>query len=177
MLDLFAQGLRRSALTDPWPICARLTPRLAQKSASQSLPSQLNCYGLGCCSSLFGDLVARCRILSAALRLCVSALNSSHLTEWSEGGSAEPGVGNLKRSRRMDSGEAAGLDSRARVGGADWRGCGCGVNRRVRLRSDGSISHMTGVFADLLRQPQDRRKAGESSPFPSINQEELKKQL
>src|SRR5215469_6754375 len=46
LLDLFAQGLRRSALTDPWRICSRLTPRLAQKSASQPLSSQLHGYGL-----------------------------------------------------------------------------------------------------------------------------------
>ena len=46
LLDLFAQGLRRSALTDPWRICSRLTPRLAQKSASQPLPSQLHGCGL-----------------------------------------------------------------------------------------------------------------------------------
>ena len=45
LLDLFVQGLRRSALTDPWRICSRLTPRLAQKSASQPLPSQLQGYG------------------------------------------------------------------------------------------------------------------------------------
>jgi hypothetical protein len=46
LLDLFAQGLRRSALTDSSRICARLTPRLAQKSAAQSLLSQLNGDGL-----------------------------------------------------------------------------------------------------------------------------------
>ena len=47
LLDLFTQELRRSSLTDPRGICARLTPRLAQKSASQSLPSQLHRSGPG----------------------------------------------------------------------------------------------------------------------------------
>src|SRR5580765_1935713 len=43
----------------------------------------------GCCRSLFGDLVARCRIVSAALRLCVFALNSSSppLVFWAVPGS------------------------------------------------------------------------------------------
>ena len=62
-LDLFAQGLRRSALTDPGRICARLTPRLAQKSASQPLPSQLHSYGSGARSTLGGAAARR-----AALR-------------------------------------------------------------------------------------------------------------
>ena len=47
LLDLFAQGFRRSALTDHWRICSRLTPCRAQKSTSQSVPSQRNGHGLG----------------------------------------------------------------------------------------------------------------------------------
>src|SRR2546423_12973680 len=82
LLDLFAQGLRRSALTDPWRICARLPPRLAQKSASQSLPSQLNCYGLAASDGLDwhrlgsvawlekGFCVQWCLMVSNGVRLC-----------------------------------------------------------------------------------------------------------
>jgi hypothetical protein len=46
LLDLFAQQHRRSALTDFFRICARLTPRFAQKSASQPLSAQLHGHGL-----------------------------------------------------------------------------------------------------------------------------------
>jgi hypothetical protein len=46
-LDLLEQELRRSPLTDHWRICSRLTPRLAQESAAQEHPSQLNRSGLG----------------------------------------------------------------------------------------------------------------------------------
>jgi hypothetical protein len=49
--DLFAQELRRSALTDFSRICARFTPRFAQKSASQPRPSQLHGYGLRNCEA------------------------------------------------------------------------------------------------------------------------------
>jgi len=46
LLDLLAQILRRSLVTGLVPARASLTPRLAQASASQSLPSQLNRPGL-----------------------------------------------------------------------------------------------------------------------------------
>ncbi len=47
LLDLLAQILRRSLVTGLVPARASLTPRLAQASASQSLPSQLNRPGSG----------------------------------------------------------------------------------------------------------------------------------
>jgi len=47
LLDLLAQILRRSLVTGLVLARASFTPRLAQASASQSLPSQLNRYGLG----------------------------------------------------------------------------------------------------------------------------------
>ena len=45
LLDLFVQELRRSSVTDLVPICALLTPRLAQKSAAQPLRAVLHSYG------------------------------------------------------------------------------------------------------------------------------------
>jgi hypothetical protein len=42
LLDLLPQLLRRSLVTGLAPARASLTPRLAEASASQSLPSQLN---------------------------------------------------------------------------------------------------------------------------------------
>jgi hypothetical protein len=47
LLDLLPQILRPSLVTGLVPARASLTPRLAQASASQSLPSQLNRPGLG----------------------------------------------------------------------------------------------------------------------------------
>ncbi len=52
LLDLLAQILRRSVVTGLALARASLTPRLAQASASQSLPSQLNRYGLGMSSRI-----------------------------------------------------------------------------------------------------------------------------
>jgi len=46
LLDLLAQIHRRSLVTGPVPARASPTPRLAQASASQSLPSQLNRPGV-----------------------------------------------------------------------------------------------------------------------------------
>ena len=46
LLDLPAQELRRSPLTDHWRTCSWLTPRLAQESTAQALPSQRNRSGL-----------------------------------------------------------------------------------------------------------------------------------
>jgi hypothetical protein len=47
LLDLFAQTLCRSPLTDPLRICSRLTSRVAQKSAAHPLLSQLHGSGPG----------------------------------------------------------------------------------------------------------------------------------
>ncbi len=47
LLDLFAQGIRRSALTDHWRVCSRITSCLAQKSATQPHHSQLHGCGSG----------------------------------------------------------------------------------------------------------------------------------
>jgi hypothetical protein len=46
LLDLFAQNFVLQRLQIFCRICARFTPRFAQKSASQPLPSQLHGYGL-----------------------------------------------------------------------------------------------------------------------------------
>jgi len=47
LLDLLAQILRRSLVTGLVLARAELTPRLAEASASQSLPSQLDRAGFG----------------------------------------------------------------------------------------------------------------------------------
>jgi hypothetical protein len=47
LLDLFAQNFVVQRLQIFCRICSRFTPRFAQKSASQPLPSQLHGYGLG----------------------------------------------------------------------------------------------------------------------------------
>jgi hypothetical protein len=66
LLDLFAQGRRRSALTDHWRVCSRLTSCLAQKSAAQSYRSQLHGYGLGSPSFSIAQTIKR---LKAANRV------------------------------------------------------------------------------------------------------------
>ena len=45
LLDLFGQNFVVQRLQIFCRICARFTPRFAQKSASQPLPSQLHGYG------------------------------------------------------------------------------------------------------------------------------------
>jgi hypothetical protein len=46
LLDLFARNFVVQRLQIFCRICARFTPRFAQKSTSQMLPSQLHGYGL-----------------------------------------------------------------------------------------------------------------------------------
>ena len=53
LLDLHSQELHRSLVTDLAVARASLTPRLANEPAAQSLPSQLNGYGLDFVSYAF----------------------------------------------------------------------------------------------------------------------------